>query len=93
MCELVGALEHSIQFGKGRLVEEEENWSISDSSERMKCVPQNNVDGVLDINVRCPRVDLCVRCQRESGMVLRYPWKVGGDSMPIGMSTIPSEVF
>ena len=64
MCELVGKLGHSVQFGKGRIVGEEKNWSISDSSERMKCVRQYDVDGVLEVNVRCPRVDLHVRGQR-----------------------------
>ena len=63
MCELLGELEHSVQFENGRLLEEEENWSILDSSERMKCVQRNDVDGVLDVNVRC-RVDLRIGGQR-----------------------------
>ena len=35
-------------FENGGLLEEEENWSILDSSERMMCVRRNDVDGVLD---------------------------------------------
>ena len=61
MCELVGELENSVQFKKGRLSEEEENCTILDISERMECVRRNDVDGVLDVNVRCPHVDLRIR--------------------------------
>ena len=64
MCELVEELEHSVQFKNGGLVEEEENWSISDSSERMKCVRRNDVNDVLDIDVWCPYVDLYIRGQK-----------------------------
>ena len=64
MCELVGELRCSVQFKNGGLLEEEENWSISDSSEKMKCIQQNDVDGMLDVNVRWPRVDSRVGGQK-----------------------------
>ena len=46
-----GDLGHSVQFKNGGLLEEEENWSIFDSSERLRCVRRSDVDGVLDANI------------------------------------------
>ena len=52
MCEL--GRTGMFRSKNGRLSEEEENWSISDSSERLRCVRRNDVDGIFDVCVRCP---------------------------------------